>query len=80
MLFSLGKALRHRESCPYLMHLCLTISSASVGGISKLVVQIPRIDVILMWYWIMGQVKTMISSVIYKKKSRMGKNSLRGSS
>ena len=62
------------------MRFCLTISSVSVGGIRQLVVQIPRIDTILMGYWMAGQVRTMISSIMYKNKLRIGKKSLGGSS
>ena len=54
----------HRESCTSLMRPCLPISYASVGGIRKLIVQIPRIDATLMGYWIMGQVSTTMRSVM----------------
>ena len=50
------------------MRLYPPISSASVVGIGKFVVQIPSIDEILMRYWVEVQVGTMIISVIYKSK------------
>ena len=60
------------DSCPYLVRLCQPISSASIGGIRKLVVKIPRMDTILMGYWMAGQVRTMLSSVMYKSKLKRG--------
>ena len=45
--FSLGKSLMNRDACTYLLCLCLTISSTSVGGIRQLILQIPRIDATL---------------------------------
>ena len=71
MILSLGKALSHRESSTSLVCLCLPISSASVGKIMKLVVQIPIMDAILMGYWITCQVRTMMSSVMYNSKLNM---------
>ena len=65
------------DSCPYLVRLCQPISSASIGGIRKLVVKIPRMDTILMGYWMAGQVRTTIISVMYKRKFRMGNMILR---
>ena len=69
--FYLRKALKNRDSCPSLVHLCQSISSAYIGVIMQLVVQIPRMDMILMGYWMAGQVRTMTSSVMYKSKLRM---------
>ena len=63
---------------PFLLRLCLPISSASVSDISHFVVQFPRMDVILMWYWMADQVRTMISSVIYKSKLNMGEKYYQG--
>ena len=74
MIFYLGGGLRHRDSCPSLMHIYRPISSASIGGIRKLVVQIPRMDVILMGYWMVGHVRTMMSSVMCHSKLNMSKN------
>ena len=59
-------------SCPSLVHPCLTISSVSVGGIRQLIVQISIIDTTLMKYWITGQVRTMMRSVMCKSKFSMG--------
>ena len=70
--FSLGKALSHRDLCTSLMHMCLPISSSSVGDISKLVMQIPIMGAIFMVYYMAGQLRTMMSSVIYNSKLRMG--------
>ena len=67
----------HRDSNPFLLHLCLPISSASVGGIRQFIFQIPIIDETLMGYWIAGQVRTMIRSVMCKSSSIMGENILR---
>ena len=52
--------------------MCLPISSASVGDISKLVMQIPIMGAIFMVYYMAGQLRTMMSSVIYNSKLRMG--------
>ena len=62
----------HREACPYLVRMCLPISSASVGGIRQLIVQFPLIDATSMGYWITGQVRTMMRSVMCKSNFRMG--------
>ena len=80
MILSLGKTLRHRESSLSLLYLCTPISSASVCVIRKSVVQIPRMDAILMGYWMAGQMSTTMSSVIYKSDLTTGKKSLGGSS
>ena len=64
-------------SSPSLVHLCPTISSASVGGISQFVVQIYSMDAILMGYWVAGQMRNMTSSVMYKSNFRMGNMILR---
>ena len=77
MRLSLGKDLRHRDSCPSLVSMCPPISSASVGEIRKLVVQIFIKDVILMGYWMVGQVRTIMSSVMCKINLRVGENILR---
>ena len=77
MIFSLGKAPRQRESCPSLVRLCPPTSSTSVVGIKKLVLRIPRIDVILIGHWMAGQVCTIMSIVMYKSKLRMKKIALR---
>ena len=74
IILSLGKALMHKESSPYLVRLCPPISSTSVVGIRKLVVQIHRMGVILMGYWVVGQVRTMMISVLNKSKLNMGKS------
>ena len=42
-----------------------------------MVVQITRMDVILVGYWMAGQVRTMMSSVMYKSKLKMGEKILR---
>ena len=68
----LGKALRRRESYNFLVHLHLTIGSVSVDGVIKFEVQIPIIDEILMGYWVVDQVRTMRSSVMYKSPFRVG--------
>ena len=49
----------------------------SVGGIRQLIVQITSMDMILMGYWMAGQVRTTIISVMYKRKFRMGNMILR---
>ena len=74
MILSLGKALINKESCPYLLNICLPISSASIGGIRQMVVQIYRMDAILMGYYMTGQARTIMSSVMYKSKLNMGNN------
>ena len=72
VILSLGQDLRLRESSLSLVRLCSTISSTSVGGISKLVVQIYRMDAILIVYWVVGQVRTMMISLMNKSKLNMG--------
>ena len=52
----------------------------SVGGIRKLVVLIPILDVIFMGYCMLGQVSTVMSIAIYKSKFKMGEKCLGGSS
>ena len=64
MRLYLGKSLRHRYYSPSLVHLCPPISYASIGGIRQLIVKIPRTDVILIGYWMAGQVRTMMGGVI----------------
>ena len=56
--------MRYSESSPSLVSLYPPISSVSGGGIRKMVIQIPSIDVIFMGYWMAGQVSTMMSSVM----------------
>ena len=80
MRFYSWKALSHRESYPLLVRICLTTSSASVGVIRQLVFQIPRLDEILIGYWMAGHVRTMVNSVMYKSKLKMGEKSLGGTS
>ena len=58
----------------------LPTSFMSVGGMSQFVSQIPRMDAILMGYWMAGQMSTTMSSVIYKSDLTTGKKSLGGSS
>ena len=72
-ILSLEKAPRNREPYPSLMNLCPTISYKYIGGLGKLVVQIPSMDVILMTYCVESQVSTMMISIMYKIKLRMGK-------
>ena len=79
MILSLGKALRHRDSSTLIVRLCPTISSVSISGIRKLVVKIPRMDTILIGYYIVRQVRTMMSSVIYKITLKTGEKYLGGS-
>ena len=67
----------HKDSYTSLVRLFMLISSSSVGGISQLIVQVPRIDVTLMGYWIAGQVSAMMRSVMCKSNFRMGENILR---
>ena len=67
----------HRESFPYLMHPCLNISYGDVGEIRQLILQRPKIDETLMGYWIAGQVRTIMISVMCKSNLRMGENILR---
>ena len=78
MLLYLGKSLRHRDSCTSRMNLCPPISYTYISGISKLVVQIYRMDAIFMRYRTEGQVGTMMSSVMYKSDLSMGEKSLVG--
>ena len=77
MRFSLGKALRHRGSYPSLVHLCPPTSYASISVISPFVVQITRMDEILVGYWVAGQVRTLMSRVLYNSKLSMGNIVLR---
>ena len=77
IILSLGKALMHSESCPYLLRLCLPISPASVSGIRQLIFQISIIDATLMGYWISGQVSTVIRSVMCEIHFRMRENILK---
>ena len=71
MILSLGKVLMHRDSCPYLVSMCLTISYTSVGGIRQLIFQISRIDSTVMGCWISGQVRTMMRILIFKSNWMM---------
>ena len=48
------------------------ISSASVGGMGKIVFHIPGMYVIFMGYWMAVQVRTIRSSGIFKNKSKIG--------
>ena len=75
--FYLGKFLRHRESSTPLVRLCLPISSAFVSGIRQFLVQIPIMDKVLIGYWVAGQVRNMMSRVMYKSKFMMGNMILR---
>ena len=59
------------------MNMCTPISYASVGGIRKFVVQIPSVHSILVGYWVVGQVRTTIISVMYKSKFSIGDMILR---
>ena len=59
------------------MRLCLPISYVYVGGIRQFVVQIPSMNVILMGYRVAGQVRTMMSSIMYHSKFRTGNMILR---
>ena len=68
---SLEKDLRHRETSPSLVSLHFLTSSASIGGIRQFVLQNPSIYVILMGYWVAGQVRTMRSSFVYTSKFSM---------
>ena len=72
MGFSLVKYLRKIYSYPSLVLLCLPIISASVSSIMHLVVQITSIDVVLMVCCMVGQLSTMVSSVIYNGNFNMG--------
>ena len=54
------------------MDLYLSISSEFVGGMRQFVAQILSMDAIFLGYWVAGQVKTMISSVMYNSKFIMG--------
>ena len=77
MIFSLGKSLRHRESYHVLVHTFPSIGSVSIFGISQLVFQIPKMDNILMGYWMMGLVRTITISLMCKSKLKMGENIFR---
>ena len=66
----------HRESCISLVSLCLPISSAYVGGIRQFIVQITRIYATLMGYWITGQVRTMMRSLMRNSNLRIGERIL----
>ena len=66
----------HRESSTYLVNICLHISSRSIDGIKQLVVQIAILDTILMGYCMAGQVRIMMSSVLYKIKLSIEGNNL----
>ena len=59
------------------MCLHMLTSYASVGGTRKFFGQTPIMDAILMGYWVAGHVRTMMISVMYKSKSRMGDMTLR---
>ena len=72
IILSLDNSLSNRETCPSLVLLCMTISYVSISGISPLFFQIPGMDVILMGYWIAGQVGTMMSGVMYNNKLKIG--------
>ena len=76
MRFSMEKALMNRESSPILVNMFFPVSPAYVGDISQVVVQILRIDVTLMGYWITGQVRTIMRSVMCKRNLRIGENIL----
>ena len=78
MRFYLGKAKMHRELCTSLVRPFLPISSASIGGIRRLIFQIPRIDETLMGYCIAGQVSTMMRIAMCKSKLRMVEKYLGG--
>ena len=71
MIFYLGKALMHRESCRSFVRLCLPIIFESVSGISQFIVKILRIDTTLMGYCIAGQVRTMMRSIMCKSNLSM---------
>ena len=71
MRFSLGNDLSHRYSSTSLVHLCPLVSYASVCGNRQCVVQVPIMDAILMGYWVSYQLRTMMSSVMYKSKFRI---------
>ena len=58
------------------MRLHQPISPASFGGTRNFVFQIPSMDKILMGYWVVGHVRTIRSSVMYKSKFRMGDKTL----
>ena len=66
------KALRAWELSPSLVRLILPISLLSIGGMSKLIVQIPRNYAILMGCFIKVQVKTTSISLRYIIISRKG--------
>ena len=52
--------------------MCFPISSVSIGGIIQLVITITKLDAILIGYWMEVQVRTMMSTVMYKNKFKMG--------
>ena len=66
------KSLKHTESYTSLMCVHPSISFAPVGGNRQFVVQISNIDAILIGYLVVGQVRTIRSSVMYKSKFRIG--------
>ena len=53
------------------------ISSASVGGIRQFLSQIPGMEAMLIGYWVEGQVRTMMTSVMYNSKFTMSDMILR---
>ena len=55
----------------------MSIIYVSIGGMSKFVSQMPRMDVIFTYHCMVGQLSTMSGSVLYKNKSRMGDMTLR---
>ena len=55
----------------------MSISYASISGIRQFIVQIPRIDATVMGYWIAGQARTIMRSVMCKSNLRMGEKYLR---
>ena len=73
----LGNALTHRDSSTPLVRLHPPIISTSVGGIRQFLVQIPSMDAILVGYWVAGQVRTMMSSFMYRSNFSMGDMILR---
>ena len=50
----------------------MPISYVYVGEIRRLLFKITNMDMILMGYWMTGQVRTTMSSLIYTSKFRMG--------
>ena len=57
---------------PYFVHFISPTIFSSVGGMSQLVFQIPRTDVIFMGHFIKGQVRTMFRIVRYIVSPRTG--------